>query len=97
MSSLYSQIRYPSYYDSSIDDDALDNELATHKNDGLMSKEDKMKLDKINTDGSINVNAGDIICNSENQFVSQEQIDNWNSAVNAVTYDKNRSALVIKV
>lgn len=47
-------IRYPSYYDSSIDDATLDPELATHTSDGLMSKEDKIKLD------SIGINSKDV-------------------------------------
>ena len=39
--------RYVSYYDASIDDETLDNELASSTSDGLMSKEDKIKLDSI--------------------------------------------------
>ena len=69
--------RYVSYYDASINDQSLDNELATNTTDGLMSKEDKIKLDSINIggDGSIGVqvNASDIITDEQNQFVSEQE------------------------
>lgn len=69
--------RYVSYYDASIDDQTLDNELATEKTDGLMSKEDKIKLDKISVgeDGELGlqVNASDVIVDKENQFVSEQE------------------------
>lgn len=69
--------RYASYYDASIDDQTLDNELATEKTDGLMSKEDKIKLDKISVgeggDLGLQVNASDVIVDKENQFVSEQE------------------------
>ena len=69
--------RYVSYYDASIDDQTLDNELATGTTDGLMSKEDKIKLDSISigNDGSLGlqVNASDVVVDKENQFVSEEE------------------------
>lgn len=45
------KVRYPGFYDASMDDETLDNELATPTSDGLMSKEDKIKLDKISETG----------------------------------------------
>ena len=64
--------RYPSFYDSSIDEDALDNELATHHTDGLMSKEDKQKLDML-TGESATFSADIITETVEKQFVTIEQ------------------------
>lgn len=66
--------RYASYYDASIDDEALDNELATATSDGLMSKEDKIKLDgiKITDTGGVKIPAVNIVPDEENQFVSKE-------------------------
>ena len=90
--------RYVSYYDASISDETLDNELASHTSDGLMSKEDKLKLDALNTDGSVDVKASNVITDSENMFVSEEQIAKWDEASeHAVTYDHKRQALVIKI
>lgn len=71
--------RYVSYYDASIDDETLDNELATESNDGLMSKEDKIKLDSISVkdDGSVGVDvevpASKVIQDENNQFVSEQE------------------------
>ena len=95
------QNRYPSYYDSSIDDDALDNELASPTSDGLMSKEDKIKLDKISDDGSlqVEVKGSDVIQDENNMFVSEEQIEKWNSISNSINveYDESRQALIFKL
>lgn len=75
--------RYAGYYDASMDDETLDNELASETSDGLMSKEDKIKLDKmiVSEDGSvnINVNASEIITDESHQFVTEEdkqKVDN---------------------
>ena len=70
--------RYVGYYDASMDDETLDNELATPTSDGLMSKEDKVKLDKI-SEGSISgpVKADDIIETEDKKFVSNDQIAKW--------------------
>lgn len=66
--------RYVSYYDASIDDDTLDNELASDTSDGLMSKEDKMKLDKINIteEGGVKIPADKIDTTEDKQFMSKE-------------------------
>ena len=66
--------RYASYYDASMDDETLDNELATDTSDGLMSKEDKMKLDSIQIggSGSVKIPASEIIPDENNQFVTSE-------------------------
>lgn len=73
--------RYASFYDASMDDATLDNELATATSDGLMSKEDKIKLDRI-SDGATGgpVNVENIIVNDQKQFVSKEQINRWEAA-----------------
>ena len=73
--------RYASFYDASMDDETLDNELATATSDGLMSKEDKIKLDRI-SDGATGgpVNVENIIVNDQKQFVSKEQINRWEAA-----------------
>ena len=99
MSKMLRQNRYPSYYDSSIDDDALDNELATPKNDGLMSKEDKAKLDNLPENGCLEVKASDIVQDENNMFVTQQQIDNWNqiNTKTKVDYDSDRNALIFHI
>ena len=66
--------RYASYYDASMDDETLDNELADSTSDGLMSKEDKIKLDSITvTDaGGVKIPATNIVPDKDNQFVSEK-------------------------
>jgi len=95
------QNRYPSYYDSSIDDDALDNELASPTSDGLMSKEDKIKLDKISDSGNlqVEVKAADVIEDKDNMFVTEKQIEKWDSMTKAVNieYDEEHKALVFEL
>lgn len=64
--------RYASFYDASMDDETLDNELATATSDGLMAKEDKIKLDSIkvtDTEG-VKIPASNIVPDEDNQFVS---------------------------
>lgn len=88
--------RYVGYYDASMDDETLDNELATPTSDGLMSKEDKMKLDKI-SEGSTSgpVNAEDVIESEDKKFVSDEQIAKWDSSSHTIEYDPDRQAIII--
>ena len=66
--------RYASFYDASMDDETLDNELATATSDGLMAKEDKIKLDSITvTDaGGVKIPATNIVPDKDNQFVSEK-------------------------
>lgn len=66
--------RYVSFYDASMDDETLDNELATSTSDGLMSKEDKIKLDGITvTDtGGVKIPAVNIVPDKDNQFISEK-------------------------
>lgn len=89
--------RYVGYYDASMDDETLDNELATPTSDGLMSKEDKIKLDKI-SEGSTGgpVKAEDIVETEDKNFVSKDQIDKWNSNSHNITYDPEKEAIVLK-
>ena len=93
--------RYVSYYDASIDDETLDNELATDKTDGLMSKEDKAKLDRLNENGTFDaiVNAKDVIEDSENRFVTDEQIAKWDNNTSSLEteYDEEEEALIILI
>lgn len=94
----YRPNRYPSYYDSSVDDEVLDNELATHLNDGLMSNQDKIKLDKIDVESlTANVNASDLIVDDKHMLVTKEQIEIWNNKSSSVEYDEDRSSLVIRL
>lgn len=67
--------RYASFYDASMDDETLDNELATATSDGLMSKEDKIKLDGITvTDtGGVKIPVTNIETTKEHQFISEEE------------------------
>ena len=87
--------RYASFYDASMDDETLDNELATPTSDGLMSKEDKVKLDKISEGTSGPVKAENVIETDDKQFVSEDQITKWNSS-QIVYYDPEREAVVVK-
>lgn len=90
--------RYPSFYDSSVNDETLDNELATDKVDGLMSKEDKVKLDSIQLgeDGSLTpiIKAENVIETEDKQFVTVEQINKWEAFTNS-QYDPDSETLVI--
>ena len=89
--------RYASFYDASMDDETLDNELATPTSDGLMSKEDKIKLDKMSEGGTSGpVNADDVIESDDKKFVSEEQIAKWDSSSHSIEYDAERKAIVIK-
>lgn len=80
--------RYVSYYDASMDNETLDNELANHRTDGLMSKEDKIKLDNIQIDEQniiiSNIRAVNVISDEDNRFVSDEQISTWNESITSI-------------
>lgn len=91
--------RYVGYYDASMDDETLDNELATPTSDGLMSKEDKIKLDKIIEGGSASgpITAENIVESEDKKFVSNEQIEKWNSSSHKVEYDPEKEAIVYKI
>lgn len=77
--------RYVAYYDGTLDDDDLDPELASSERDGLMSKEDKVKLDSITNNNStpITINATDVICDSEHRFVTDTLIAKLESVPSA--------------
>lgn len=89
--------RYVGYYDASMDDETLDNELATPTSDGLMSKEDKIKLDSM-TEGSTSgpINAENIVESNDKKFVSDEQIEKWDSSSHKMEYDPIKEAIVYK-
>ena len=93
------KVRYPGYYDATMSDETLDNELATSTSDGLMSKEDKIKLDKLveGSNPSGPVKAEDVVESDDKKFVSEEQIAKWDSASHAIDYDEDRQAIVIKI
>lgn len=88
--------RYVGYYDASMDDETLDNELATPTSDGLMSKEDKIKLDNITEGSSGPVKAENIVESEDKNFVSKDQINKWDSSSHNVTYDPEKEAIVLK-
>ena len=89
--------RYVGYYDASMDDETLDNELASETSDGLMSKEDKAKLDRLTEGSSGPVKAEDVVESEDKKFVSNEQIEKWNSASHNIDYDEERQAIVIEI
>ena len=100
MPSKYSKgYKYPSYYDGTIDDKTLDPELASTDSDGLMSKEDKVKLDSITigSEGgiSVEVKATDVKTDETHNFVTKEQIEKWNSSSKQMIYDEDEEALII--
>ena len=100
MPSKYSKgYKYPSYYDGTIDDKTLDPELASTDSDGLMSKEDKVKLDSITigSEGgiSVEVKATDVKTDETHNFVTKEQIEKWNNSSKQMEYDKDEEALII--
>lgn len=100
MPSKYSKgYKYPSYYDGTIDDKTLDPELASTDSDGLMSKEDKVKLDSITigSEGgiSVEVKATDVKTDETHNFVTKEQIEKWNSSSKQMEYDEDEEALII--
>ena len=80
------QKRYVAYYDASLVDDekALDVELATCYKDGLMSKEDKAKLDSISAEDTNepvieSLEASKVVQDETHRFVTDEQIAAWDS------------------
>lgn len=90
-------VRYPSYYDSSIDDATLDPELATPDSDGLMSKEDKVKLDSIIYEGgeiSQVVKASNVVVDSEHRFVSDIQKAEWDAKADATLVTAEQDGLM---
>lgn len=102
MPSRYSKgYKYPSYYDGTIDDSTLDPELASSDSDGLMSKEDKEKLDSIKVSGggiSLDVKASNVTTDEHHKFVTEEQIKKWDTSASAsskMEYDEIDEALVI--
>lgn len=100
MPSKYSKgYKYPSYYDGTIDDSTLDPELASSNSDGLMSKEDKVKLDSITigSEGgiSIEVKASSVTTDENHNFVTEEQIKKWDNSSKKIEYDKDKEALII--
>lgn len=93
--------RYPSYYDASLDnEDILDCELACPTSDGLMSKEDKVKLDSINLGegGNIIVNpevkASNVIQDNEHRFVTDTEKDYWNNKADNILASNNANGLM---
>ena len=88
--------RYPAFYDASIVETTLDNELATPEKDGLMAREDKAKLDSISVsgDGTVEVEAEDVICDSNNRFVTDEQITTWTSKADSTLACETASGLM---
>lgn len=95
--------KYPAYYDGTIDDATLDPELASSDSDGLMSKEDKVKLDSIKFEGeggiSVDVKASNVTTDEHHKFVTEEQIKKWDesseTASKKMEYDEDEEALVI--
>lgn len=79
--------RYVAYYDGTLDDETLDPELATSERDGLMSKEDKEQFDKLLKGEGLKITADNVICDSNNRFVTDAQIEKINNAI--TTFDKN--------
>ena len=70
------------YYDGTFDQEKFDSQmLASAEQDGLMSKEDKAKLDEItNTSNEeITVNASNVVQDETHRFVSDEQISAWDA------------------
>lgn len=91
--------RYPLYYDASIDEETLDPELASDTSDGLMSKEDKVKLDRVkvgeNGDVNIEVKASEIIYDENHKFVTEEQIEKWDNNTIDMEYNEEEETLII--
>lgn len=70
------------YYDSSFNQEKFDSTmLATAEQDGLMSKEDKIKLDELTGENTKDptVQATSVIQDESHRFVSDEQIITWDS------------------
>lgn len=69
------------FYDASFDKDDFNNTmLASKTQPGLMSSDDKVKLDSLSSGGSASpnpVNAKDILVDSEHCFVTDEQKASW--------------------
>lgn len=76
------------YYDGSFDQEKFDNQmLATVNQDGLMSKEDKTKLDELTGGTTNSIEAGNVVQDETHRFVTDEQITAWD------TKPENKEAL----
>lgn len=70
------------YYDGTFDQEKFDKQmLASADQDGLMSKEDKVKLDELASGSTeeITVEAANVVQDETHRFVSDEQIAAWES------------------
>lgn len=69
------------FYDASFDKDDFNNTmLASKTQPGLMSSDDKVKLDSLSSGGNVSpnpINAKDILVDSEHCFVTDEQKASW--------------------
>ena len=72
-----------SFYDASFDENDFNNTmLASKTQPGLMSSDDKVKLDSLSSGGSTSpnpVNAKDILVDSEHCFVTDKQKASWSA------------------
>ena len=76
-----------SYYDGTFDQDDFDKDLLASKNqDGLMSKEDKAKLDELSggggsSEGPTSIDASKVVEDGTHRFVTDEEKTTWNNQV----------------
>lgn len=68
-----------SIYDGTMNDDDLDVLLASTTQDGLMSKEDKIKLDSLTSSNGSDIKASSITQDSTHRFVTDTEKTKWNS------------------
>ena len=74
--------KFTSYYDGTFDQEDFDREhLATKDQDGLMSKEDKAKLDELAGGGESTVEAANVVEDATHRFVTDEEKTAWNDQV----------------
>ena len=90
-----------SIYDGTMTDEDIDLMIATEDQDGLMSKEDKKKLNSLTTggDGSATVDsleASKVVQDATHRFVTDTQISTWDAKATTDKADSSKDGLMSK-
>ena len=84
-----------SFYDGTMTDEDLDIMLATETQDGLMSKEDKIKLNSMSDGGSIeSISASKVTQDTDHRFVTDIEKSTWNAKADKTAASSNTAGLM---
>ena len=92
--------QYVGIYDGTMTDDDLDVMLATQTQDGLMSKEDKIKLDNLSGGGGSvpveSIEASKVIQDTDHRFVTDTEKSTWNTKAGTDKAETEKDGLMSK-